>query len=52
MIEDAIGIDGSKDGLDAHRLSSGEISRVTDDAGGHAALIRWIGAAPVARVVL
>jgi transposase len=51
MIEDSIGIDVSKLWLDAHRLSTGEAARFANDSDGHAALVRWIGSGPVARVV-
>lgn len=44
-----IGVDISKDHLDACRWPDGETCRVANDAAGHRALIRWIGA-DVARV--
>ena len=44
-----IGVDISKDHLDACRWPSGETCRVSNDATGHRRLIRWIGA-EVARV--
>ncbi len=48
-MQPTIGVDISKDHLDAHRWPSGETCRVANDAAGHKALIRWIGA-DVARV--
>lgn len=50
MTETTIGIDISKDHLDAHRLPGDERRRFDNTATGHRALIRWIGAVP-ARVV-
>jgi transposase len=50
MTDVSIGIDISKDHLDAHRLPGGERRRFDNNAAGHKALIRWIGAPP-ARVV-
>ena len=38
-----IGIDISKDRLDAYRRSDGQHVEVTNDKAGHKALIRWIG---------
>lgn len=40
-----IGIDVSKDKLDAHRPSDRQSIQVTNDKAGHKALIRWIGKA-------
>lgn len=51
MEQDSIGIDVSKLWLDAHRLSTGDAIRFANDLKGHAALVRWIGEGPVARVV-
>lgn len=51
MSETTIGIDVSKDWLDAHRLPDGASRRFANDKNGHKALIRWIGQAPVTRVV-
>lgn len=51
MNEDSIGIDVSKDWLDAHRLATAEAARFANDRDGHAALLRWIGEEPVARIV-
>lgn len=50
MHETTIGVDVSKDHLDAHRWPDGESLRVANDDAGHKALIRWIGT-DVARVV-
>jgi len=44
MTNPTIGIDISKDHLDACRWPGGETRRVTNDAAGHRALIAWIGA--------
>ena len=38
-----IGIDISKNTLDAHRLDSGETIQVRNDKGGHKTLVKWIG---------
>jgi len=51
MTKDSIGIDVSKLWLDVHRLSTGESTRFANDRDGHDRLLRWIGKAPVARVV-
>lgn len=50
MIEITIGIDISKDHLDAHRLPEGDRRRFDNTPRGHKALIAWIGAVPT-RVV-
>lgn len=50
MIEITIGIDVSKDHLDAHRLPDGARRRFDNAPRGHKALVAWIGAVP-ARVV-
>lgn len=50
MTEITIGIDISKDHLDAHRLPGGEHERFDNTSSGHKALLRWIGPTP-ARVV-
>jgi transposase len=50
MHDTTIGVDISKDHLDAHRLPGGGTLRVSNDARGHKTLIRWIGG-DVARVV-
>lgn len=46
MTDVTIGLDVSKDMLDAHRLPSGESRRFANDAAGHKALASWIGARP------
>jgi transposase len=48
MTKPTIGVDISKDHLDACRWPGGESLRVTKDAAGHRRLLRWIG--EVARV--
>jgi transposase len=50
MSKPTIGVDISKDHLDACRWPDGESLRVSNDAAGHRRLLRWIGA-EVARVV-
>lgn len=49
-MQDTIGIDISKDTLDAHRQTDGRHARFGNDRAGLMALRRWIGKAPV-RVV-
>lgn len=51
MHQTSIGIDVSKDRLDAHRLPDGKHRRFANDEAGHAALIGWIGKTPVERIV-
>jgi transposase len=51
MSDTTIGIDVSKDHLDAHALPAGTALRVPNTARGIARLLRWIGAGPVARIV-
>lgn len=51
MNDDTIGIDISKDHLDAHRLSDAVRKRFSNDAPGHAALLRWSAGTPPMRVV-
>lgn len=50
MNKDTIGVDISKDHLDAHRMSEGESRRFANDNAGHKALISWLGA-PGSRIV-
>jgi len=50
MTNDTIGIDISKDHLDAHRMRDGERRRFANDKAGHGALIGWLGQ-PGARIV-
>ena len=49
MTKSTIGVDISKDNLDACRWPGGETCRVANDPAGHRRLMRWIGA-DVARV--
>ena len=51
MTEITIGIDVSKDHLDAHRLPDATGGRFSNDTAGLRALVAWIGGASVARVV-
>jgi transposase len=46
-----VGIDISKDTLDAYRLSDGQRTRVSNDDAGHKALIHWIGRQDVRLVI-
>lgn len=46
-----VGIDVSKDYLDVATYPAGETTRVENVRKGHAALLRWVGQRPVARVV-
>jgi len=50
-MKDSIGIDISKDTLDAHRLATGEARRFANTPTGVRALRRWIAAAPPGLVV-
>lgn len=51
MTNSTIGIDVSKDHLDAHRLPDGGAKQFPNDAAGHKALIRWVKATPTDRIV-
>ena len=51
MKNDTIGVDVSKDHLDAHRLADGATRRFANDKGGHKALIKWLAETPLRRVV-
>lgn len=51
MTNSTIGLDVSKDHLDAHRLPDGAVKQFSNDAAGHKALIRWVKAMPVDRIV-
>lgn len=42
MTNDTIGVDISKDHLDAHRMSDGASCRFTNDKAGHAAFVDWL----------
>jgi len=44
MTHDTIGVDISKDHLDAYRMSDGASRRFTNDRAGHTALLSWLGA--------
>ena len=46
MNNDTIGVDVSKDHLDAHRLADGATRRFANDKGGHKALIKWLAETP------
>jgi len=43
MTNDTIGVDISKDHLDAHRMSDGASRRFTNDRTGHTAFVGWAG---------
>jgi len=51
MNPSTIGIDVSKDWLDAYRLADGAARRFVNDKTGRKALIKWLTAAPMKRVV-
>jgi transposase len=51
MQHDTIGVDVSKDHLDAHRLADGASRRFTNDKPGHKALIKWLAERPTDRLV-
>ena len=51
MNNDTIGVDVSKDHLDAHRLADGAARWFANDRGGHKALIKWLAQTPRYRVV-
>ena len=51
MTQTTIGIDISKDRLDAHRLPEGTAKRFSNDKKGCRELVTWIGRDPVTRVV-
>lgn len=51
MNEHTIGIDISKSHLDVYRLEDGTAQRFENSPRGHRALIRWLGATPVARIM-
>ena len=51
MNHDTIGVDVSKDHLDAHRLTDGAARRFANDKRGHKALIKWLMETPTNRVV-
>jgi transposase len=51
MKNDTIGVDVSKDHLDAYRLADGATRRFANDQRGHKALIKWLAETPANRVV-
>ena len=51
MQNDTIGVDISKDHLDAHRLADGAIRRFANDKSGHRAFVKWLVHGSVERVV-
>ena len=51
MKNDTIGVDVSKDHLDAHRLADGATRRFANNKGGHKALLKWLAETPLCRVV-
>ncbi len=51
MNPSTIGVDVSKDWLDAHRLVDGATRRFVNDKTRRKALIKWMRAAPVKRIV-
>jgi hypothetical protein len=51
MTNSTIGLDVSKDHLDAHRLPDGVAKQFPNDAAGHKALIRRVKATPTDRIV-
>jgi hypothetical protein len=51
MNNDTIGVDVSKDHLDAHRLADGASRRFANDKGGRKAFVKWFAQTPVQRVV-
>jgi transposase len=50
MTNDTIGVDISKDHLDAHRMSDGKGRRFANDKAGHGAFLNWVGQ-PGTRIV-
>ena len=51
MTNDTIGVDVSKDHLDAHRLADGASRRFANDKAGHKAFLRWRAEEPTERIV-
>jgi transposase len=51
MTEHTIGVDISKSHLDVFRLEDGAARRFENTAAGFRALVKWLGEAPVARIV-
>lgn len=50
MQNDTIGVDVSKDHLDAHRLADGARRRFANDTCGRKAFVKWFAQTPVERV--
>ena len=51
MTKDTIGVDISKDHLDAHRMSDGKSRRFANDHAGHRTFLKWLGGATGTRIV-
>ena len=51
MNNDTVGVDVSKDHLDANRLADAAARRFANDRGGHKAFIKWLAQTPLYRVV-
>ena len=51
MKNDTIGVDVSKDHLDAYRLADGASRRFVNDTSGRKAFLKWLAEKPVERVV-
>lgn len=51
MTDNTIGVDISKSHLDVFRLEDGAAQRFDNSAAGFRALVKWLGNAPVARIV-
>lgn len=51
MTNDTIGVDISKDHLDAHRMSDGASRRFANDKNGHRAFLKWLDGKTGARIV-
>jgi transposase len=51
MNNDTIGVDVSKDHLDAHRLTDGASRRFANDRAGHKAFLKWRAQTPTERVI-
>jgi transposase len=51
MTNDTIGVDISKDHLDAHRMNDGKSRRFANDHAGHRAFLKWLDGETGARIV-
>ena len=51
MTNGTIGVDISKDHLDAHRMSDGASHRFANDENGHQAFLKWLGEETGTRIV-